>query len=97
MSSLNFFCCLSELTIGFEQASYTAQEGTPVEVCAVILEGSFERSVIFTFGAQDRTAGEGYDIADVYRVHLFVAVYPRPSCGKWIHNKKRSCLNYCFR
>ena len=55
------FFVLSGLTIGFEQASYTAQEGTPLEVCAVILGGSVERvgGVPFTFGAQDGTAGEG--------------------------------------
>ena len=75
---ITFSLVLSELTIGFEQASYTAQEGTPLEVCAVILEGSVERtsSVPFTFGAQPGTAGEGYDITDVYQVYLFVAVYP---------------------
>ena len=59
--NITFSLVFSELTIGFEQASYTAQEGTPVEVCAVILEGSVERvgGVIFTFGAQPGTAGEG--------------------------------------
>ena len=58
--SPKFSCVLSGLTIGFEQASYTAQEGTPLEVCAVILEGSVERpvGVPFTFGAQPGTAGE---------------------------------------
>ena len=76
---ITFSLVLSELTIGFEQASYTAQEGTPVEVCAVILEGSVEivSGITFNFGAQDGTAGEEYDITDVYQVHLFVAVYPK--------------------
>ena len=60
--------------IGFEQSSYTTQEGTPVQVCAVILEGSVERvsGIPFTFGAQDGTAGEG--ITGVYQMHLFVAI-----------------------
>ena len=68
--SQTFLFVLSELTIGFEQASYTAQEGTPVQVCAVILEGSVERvsGVIFNFGAQPGTAGEG--VTGVYQVHL---------------------------
>ena len=36
-----------------------AQEGTPVQVCAEILEGSVGRAgVTFSFGAQDGTAGE---------------------------------------
>ena len=64
--------CLSELTIGFEQAFYTAQEGTPVQVCAEIQEGSVGRTVTFPFGAQPGTAGEG--ITGVYQVHLFVAI-----------------------
>ena len=65
--------------IGFEQASYTAQEGAPVQVCAVILEGSVEQvsGVTFTFGAQDGTAGEG--ITGVYQMHLFVAI-PHALC-----------------
>ena len=76
---ITFSLVLSELTIGFEQASYTAQEGTPLEVCAVILEGSVEivSGITFTIEAQDGTAGEEYDITDVYQVHLFVAVYPK--------------------
>ena len=55
-----FYLCLSELTIGFEQASYTTQEGTPVEVCALLLEGLVEQvnGVTFTFGAQPGTAGK---------------------------------------
>ena len=73
MSSFNVLFVLSELTIGFEQASYTAQEGTPVQVCAVILEGSVERvSVTFSFGAQPGTAGKG--INGVYQVHLLIAI-----------------------
>ena len=69
-----FLFVFSELTIGFDQASYTAQEGTPVQVCAEILEGSVEQvsGVTFTFGAQPGTAGEG--ITGVYQVHLFVAI-----------------------
>ena len=68
--SQTFLFVLSELTIGFEQASYTAQEGTPVQVCAVILEGSVERvsGVSFNFGTQPGTAGEG--ATGVYQVHL---------------------------
>ena len=71
--SPNFSLFPSEIiTIGFEQASYMAQEGTPVQVCAVVLEGSVERNVTFTFGAQPGTAGEG--ITGAYQVHLFVAI-----------------------
>lgn len=51
----------SELTIGFEQNTYTTSEGNgTVTVCAEILEGSVQRSVgvSFNFRAQDGTAGE---------------------------------------
>jgi len=51
----------SELTIGFEQSTYTTSEGNgTVTVCAEILEGSVQRSVgvSFNFRAQDGTAGE---------------------------------------
>ena len=53
----------SELTIGFEQNTYTtAEEDGTVTVCAEILEGSVQRSVgvSFTFEAKDGTAGEWY-------------------------------------
>ena len=53
----------SELTIGFEQNTYTTtEENGTVTVCAEILEGSVQRSVgvSFTFEAQDGTAGEYY-------------------------------------
>jgi len=50
----------SELTIGFEQSTYTTSEGNgTVTVCAEILEGSVQRSltgVSFTFEAQGGTA-----------------------------------------
>ena len=98
MSSLIFtklFCCLSGLTIGFEQASYTAQEGTPLEVCAVILEGSVERvgGVIFTFEAQDGTAGEGC----ISSSSICSCI---PHCLRVANGyitKKSSHLSYCFR
>ena len=68
--SPNFSLFPSEIiTIGFEQASYIAQEGTTVQVCAVVLEGSVETSVTFSFGAQPGTAGEG-----ITGLYLFVAM-----------------------
>ena len=51
----------SEITIGFEQGTYTVQEDlrSTVEVCAEILQGSVERStaVTFMFGVQNGLAG----------------------------------------
>ena len=55
------FCfCPSEITIGFEQGTYTVEEDQPtVEICAEILQGSVEKStaVTFTFGVQNGLAG----------------------------------------
>jgi len=51
---------MDQITIGFEQGTYTVQEDQPtVEVCAEILQGSIDRStaVIFMFGVQNGLAG----------------------------------------
>jgi len=56
----------SEITIGFEQGTYTVQEDLQptVEVCAEILQGSIDRSTAatFTFGVQNGLAGAAKDL-----------------------------------
>ena len=52
--------CFPEITIGFEQSTYTVQEApqaTVATVCAIILEGSVQIGIGFTFGTMDGLAG----------------------------------------
>jgi len=56
----NYPCCFPEITIGFEQSTYTVQEApqsTVATVCADILEGSVQMGIGFTFGTIDGLAG----------------------------------------
>ena len=77
----------SELTIGFEQSTYTTNEldGT-VTVCAEILEGSVQRSVgvSFDFRAQDGTAGERYILYCV-QLSTLSADYTEGVARQFIH------------
>ena len=55
-----FYFYPSEITIGFEQGTYTVQEDQPtVEVCAEILQGSVERSTAVTFMFEDQNGLAG--------------------------------------
>ncbi len=44
------------MTIGFENTSYTTDEGTTVEVCALITSGPLERDVTVTLTSSDGSA-----------------------------------------
>ncbi len=44
------------MTIGFESTTYTTEEGTTVEVCAVIISGMLEREAVVTLTSRDGSA-----------------------------------------
>ena len=41
----------SGVTIGFEQTSYTVEEGLVVEVCVLVTSGTLERNAIVTLSS----------------------------------------------
>ena len=65
----NHHFCFPEITIGFEQSTYTVQEApqsTVATVCADILEGSVQMGIGFTFGTIDGLAGTWEGICGEY-------------------------------
>ncbi len=49
----------SAVTIGFEITEYTTDEGTTVEVCALIHSGTLEREVTVSLTSSDGSAEGG--------------------------------------
>ena len=44
------------MTIGFEETEYTTDEGTTVEVCAMVTSGTLEREVTVTLTSRGDSA-----------------------------------------
>ncbi len=44
------------MTIGFEETTYATEEGTTVEVCAVVVSGMLEREAVVTLTSRDGSA-----------------------------------------
>ncbi len=48
--------CLPAVTMGFDSTAYATEEGTTVEVCAVIISGMLEREAVVTLTSRDGSA-----------------------------------------
>ena len=72
-------CYAAAINVRLESASDTVVEGGTVEVCAVVENGQFERSIQLSVSSQPGSAQEE-DYVDVYMGHLTLQPHDKRSC-----------------